>query len=133
MGFFIPKKKAKPSVSIKAATKHNPPKVKAVEYPCPGISDANDVQISKYLSHTQVLRAGSVSLQKIVKEIHGINVRYVKLRRNGWKMSMSFVKHGETYTSERRYLVVHQQKTFAFGFIWLHLIAFDQFSNNSKQ
>ena len=80
MGFFIPKKDANTSsANIKAAMKQDPPKEKAIKYPCPGLSDADDDCISKYLGQTQVLWAGSVLLQKIVEEIHGRDVRYVDL------------------------------------------------------
>ena len=106
MGFFIPKKEANASASIKAATKHDPPKVKAaqVEYPCPGLSDADDVRISKYLSRTQVLQAGSVSLRKIVEEIHGTNVRYVDLDEAEKKQVEDEHEHRQTWRN------VHERK-----------------------
>ena len=106
MGFFIPKKEANASARIKADTKHDPPKVKAaqVEYPCPGLSDADDVRISKYLSRTQVLRAGSVSLRKIVEEIHGTNVRYVDLDEAEKKRVEDEHEHCQTWRN------VHERK-----------------------
>ena len=38
IGFFNRKKEANASASIKATTKQDPPKVKSIEYPCPGLS-----------------------------------------------------------------------------------------------
>ena len=105
MGFFIAQKEANASASIKAATKQDPPKVEAVEYPCPGLSDSDDVRISKYLSRTQVLRAGSVSLQKIVKEIHGTDAaRYVDLDEAEKKRVVDEHEHRQTWRN------VHQRK-----------------------
>ena len=105
MGFFIAQKEANASASIEAATKQDPPKVEAVEYPCPGLSDSDDVRISKYLSRTQVLRAGSVSLQKIVKEIHGTDAaRYVDLDEAEKKRVVDEHEHRQTWRN------VHQRK-----------------------
>jgi hypothetical protein len=96
MGFFVPKNEA--------ATKQDPPNVKAIEYPCPGLSDADDVRISKYLSRTQVVRAGSVSLQKIVEETHGTGVRYVDLEEAERKWVEDEHEHRQTWRNvhERR-------------------------------
>jgi hypothetical protein len=110
MGFFNPgpKKEAKASDAsasvkgFKAATTQDPPKVD--EYPCPGLSDADDGRVSKYLSRTQVLRAGSVSLQKIVEEIHGADVRYVDLDEAKRKRVVDEHEHRQTWRNihERR-------------------------------
>ena len=99
MGFFVPKK---------AATKQEPPqpKVMAVEYPCPGLSDVDDGRISKYLSRTQVLQAGSVSLQKIVEEIYGTDseMRFVDLEEAERKRVVDEHEHRQTWRN------VHERK-----------------------